>query len=154
MSTSVTSTSATTLMDELLKYQEKTKQSALDKLGTDLQSGNLAAAQSDFATLTGDSSSSSTTTSSSASSSSTTASKDPVVEDLVTLSKDLKSGDTAAAEKDYTALKSDLKKAQSSSSETTSADSSNSESQELLTLLQSLGTSTSTAASAYSSNTD
>jgi hypothetical protein len=138
MSTSGVSSSASSiLLEELLKYKAQTKQSALDQLGTDLQSGNLSAAQSDFAALTGD-----------ASSTTSTASNDPVVQDLVTLSKDLKSGDTAAAEKDYTALKSDLKKAQPSTIDDAST-SSNTEAEQLLKLLQSLATSSSAAASAY-----
>lgn len=141
MSTSGVSSSASSiLLEELLKYKAQTKQSALDQLGTDLQSGNLSAAQSDFAALTGDASSTTSTA---------TTSNDPVVQDLVTLSKDLKSGDTAAAEKDYTALKSDLKKAQSSTIDDASTSSNTTEAEQLLKLLQSLATSSSAAATAY-----
>jgi hypothetical protein len=144
---SISSLSASTLLDELLKYKAESKQNALDQLGTDLQAGNLSAAQADYATLTGDSSSST-----SSSTSSTTAPQDPVVEDLVTLGKDLKSGDTAAAENDYTNLKTDLAKAQESSASSSTRDP---EAEQLLQLLQSLGTSSSTAAAAYTtSNTN
>jgi hypothetical protein len=146
MSTSaISSSSASTLLEELYKYDSQKKQSELDQLGKDLQSGNLSAAQSDFAALTGDSSTSA---------SSTTTSTDPVVEDLITLGKDLTSGDTSGAEKAYTALKNDLKAqdSASSSSSSSSTSSTSAEAQELLKILEGLGASSSMVTSAYTTN--
>ncbi len=146
MSTSAVSSSAlSNLLEELLRYNSQKRQTTLEKLGTDLKSGNLAAAQADFATLTGDTSGTASTTATS---------KDPVVQDLVTLSKDLKSGDTTAAQKDFSALTTDLvKEASTAVSNTSSVSSTNtSEAQELLKLLQSLSSSSSSAVAAYAAN--
>ena len=69
------------------------------QLGQDLQSGNLSAAQSDFATLTqlGPQSTSS-------SSSSSAAGTSPMAQAFAQLSKDLQSGNLSAAQQDFAAI--------------------------------------------------
>jgi hypothetical protein len=73
------------------------------QLGQDLQSGNLSAAQSDFATLTqlGPQSTSS-------SSSSTAASTSPMAQAFAQLSKDLQSGNLSAAQQDFATIQQDM----------------------------------------------
>ncbi|MGA7461084.1 MAG: hypothetical protein WBW69_12720 [Candidatus Korobacteraceae bacterium] len=78
------------------------------QLGSDLQSGNLSAAQSDFATLTQldpnlTSSSSTSSTSSAAAATSSTASN-PMQQAFAQLAKDLQSGNLSAAQQDFTAI--------------------------------------------------
>jgi len=69
------------------------------QLGQDLQSGNLSAAQSDFATLTqlGPQSTSS-------SSSSSAAGTSPMAQAFAQLAKDLQSGNLSAAQQDFAAI--------------------------------------------------
>ena len=70
------------------------------QLGQDLQSGNLSAAQSDFATLQQlDPQSSST---------SSTQSTNPIVQAFNQLSQDLQSGNISAAQQDYATLQQDF----------------------------------------------
>jgi len=69
------------------------------QLGQDLQSGNLSAAQSDFATLQ-----QSTSTASASSS-------NPIAQAFNELGQDLQSGNTTAAQQDYTQLQKDLQNA-------------------------------------------
>jgi len=73
------------------------------QLGQDLQSGNLSAAQTDFATLTqmGPQSTSS-------SSSSTAASNSPMAQAFAQLSKDLQSGNLSAAQQDFATIQQDM----------------------------------------------
>jgi len=73
------------------------------QLGQDLQSGNLSAAQSDFATLTqmGPQSTSS-------SSSSTAASNSPMAQAFAQLSKDLQSGNLSAAQHDFATIQQEM----------------------------------------------
>jgi hypothetical protein len=144
MSSLAISSSASSLLSDLSTYKAPTKQNAFDQLGKDLQSGNLAAAKSDFAVMTGDSSTSATTTA--------TTSQDPVVQDIVTLGKDLNSGDLAAANQDYTTLKSDLKTELSLVATTASKSNEDTETKALLKILQSFTASPSKAISAYASN--
>ena len=73
------------------------------QLGQDLQSGNLSAAQSDFATLTqlGPQSTSS-------SSSASAASNSPMAQAFAQLSKDLQSGNLSAAQQDFATIQQDM----------------------------------------------
>lgn len=70
-----------------------------EQLGQDLQSGNLSAAQSDFATLT-----QMEPQSTSSSSSSTATSTSPMAQAFAQLSKDLQSGNLSAAQQDFAAI--------------------------------------------------
>jgi len=65
----------------------------VQKLGQDLQSGNLSAAQSDFASLTNQ-----------AGSTSSTQSGNTVAQQFQKLGQDLQSGNLSAAQQDYTAM--------------------------------------------------
>jgi hypothetical protein len=71
--------------------------SQMQQLGQDLLSGNLSAAQSDFATLQQAFRQSSSTSTSS-----------PVTQAFQQLATDLKSGNLSAAQKDYTTIQQDL----------------------------------------------
>ena len=71
-----------------------------EQLGDDLKSGNMSAAQADFATLQ--------QTGSQASSSSSTPGGDAIGQAVQQLGQDLQSGNLSAAQKDYTTLKQDL----------------------------------------------
>jgi outer membrane protein assembly factor BamD (BamD/ComL family) len=76
---------------------------AFAQLGQDLQSGNLSAAQSDFATLT------QLGPQSTPSSSSTSASSDsPMAQAFAQLAKDLQSGDLRAAQQDFASIQQDM----------------------------------------------
>jgi hypothetical protein len=77
--------------------------SQMQRLGQDLATGNLSAAQSDYTTLRQAFAQSATT-----SSSSTT---NPVTQAFQQLATDLKSGNLSAAQKDYTTLQQDLQNA-------------------------------------------
>jgi len=72
------------------------------QLGQDLQSGNLSAAQSDFATLQSLQPQSQSSSTSSAQSSS------PISQDFSHLAADLKAGNTTAAQQDFTKLQQDF----------------------------------------------
>ena len=82
--------------------QSKKQQFAQEfqQLGTDLQSGNLSAAQTDFATLQQLGSQSNSTSSSQNS--------DPIVQAFNQLSKDLQSGNITAAQQDYATIQQDF----------------------------------------------
>ena len=73
------------------------------QLGQDLQSGNLSAAQSDFATLTQMGPQSTTN-----SSSSTAASNNPMAQAFAQLSKDLQSGNLSAAQHDFATIQQEM----------------------------------------------
>jgi len=75
-------------------------QQEFQQLGQDLQSGNLSAAQSDFATMQ----QSGPPANSTASAQST----DPIAQAFNQLSTDLKSGNTTAAQQDYATLQQDF----------------------------------------------
>jgi outer membrane protein assembly factor BamD (BamD/ComL family) len=70
-----------------------------EQLGQDLQSGNLSAAQSDFATLQ------------QATSTSSASSSNPIAQAFNQLGQDLQSGNTTAAQQDYAQLQKDLENA-------------------------------------------
>ncbi len=72
------------------------------QLGSDLASGNLSAAQSDFASLQQLQTQASTSTSSTASASATSSST--LTQELQQLSQDLQSGNLTAAQQDYSAI--------------------------------------------------
>lgn len=74
-------------------------QTEFQQLGKDLQSGNLTAAQADFATLQ-----QLRPQTSSASSSST----NPIAQDFTQLAADLKAGNTTAAQQDYAKIQKDM----------------------------------------------
>jgi soluble cytochrome b562 len=90
------------------------------QLGQDLQSGNLSAAQSDFASIkqlqTGSSSASPTSSTSATSSTSSTSSSaaassqnnNPVAQAFNQLSQDLQSGNLSAAQQDYATIQQDF----------------------------------------------
>jgi len=70
------------------------------QLGQDLQSGNLSAAQQDFATLQQLGQKSNTA--------STAQSKNPIAQDFSQLAQDLQAGDITAAQQDYTKIQQDF----------------------------------------------
>lgn len=74
-------------------------QKEFQQLGQDLQSGNLSAAQSDFATLQKDEPQSS---------SSSASQNSPIAQAFSQLSKDLQSGNLSAAQQDYSSLQQDF----------------------------------------------
>jgi len=76
----------------------------MQQLGQALQSGNLSAAQSDFATLQAAFSQPATT----AGSTSTGSTSNPVAQAFNQLSSDLQSGNLAAAQKDFSTVQQDL----------------------------------------------
>ena len=75
-------------------------QQEFQQLGQDLQSGNLSAAQSDFATLQQFQPRTNSTSSSQ--------SNNPIAQAFSQLSQDLKSGNLSAAKQDYTKIQQDL----------------------------------------------
>ena len=82
--------------------QSKKEQFAQEfqQLGQDLQSGNLSAAQSDFATLQ--------PSGPQANQASQTQAGNPLSQDFTQLAKDLKSGDVSAAQQDYAKIQQDF----------------------------------------------
>ena len=83
------------MQSKLRQFQQEFQQ-----LGTDLQAGNLSAAQQDFSTLPGSATQSSSTSS--------TASSNPIVQAFNQLAQDLQSGNISAAQQDYGTLKQDF----------------------------------------------
>ncbi|MGA2458257.1 MAG: hypothetical protein ABSF85_11860 [Terriglobales bacterium] len=79
-------------------------QQQMQQLGQALQSGNLSAAQSDFATLQATFSQPATTTGSTSNGSAS----NPVAQALNQLGTDLQSGNVAAAQKDFSTVQQDL----------------------------------------------
>ncbi len=82
---------------------ESEMQQEFAQLGQDLQSGNLSAAQSDFATLT-----QMQPQSTSSSSSSTATSTSPMAQAFAQLSKDLQAGNLSAAQQDFATIQQDV----------------------------------------------
>jgi hypothetical protein len=83
------------IQNEMQKFQQEFQQ-----LGQDLQSGNLSAAQADFATLQQLTPQSATTSS--------TQSSNPIAQAFQQLSQDLQSGNVSAAQQDYTTIQQDM----------------------------------------------
>ncbi len=106
---SVTGISTTGLLnDSMESIQSKMQQmqKEFQQLGQDLQSGNLSAAQSDFATLQSLSPQSSTT-----GSSATSESSNPIAQEFAQLSQDLQSGNLSAAQQDFSTIQQDMQSA-------------------------------------------
>ena len=109
---SVTGIAASSLFSFLTQTVQSKKhqfQQEFQQLGQDLQSGNMSAAQSDFATLKQDMPQSSSTTSSSAQSGSGIATA------FSQLAQDLQSGNLTAAQSDYSTLQQDFQSMAASS---------------------------------------
>lgn len=101
------------IQSRLQQFQQQFQQ-----LGQDLQSGNLSAAQSDFATLQqyGPQANSTSTT---PTSSTTTQSNNPIAQAFNQLSQDLQSGNLSAAQQDYTQIQQDFQNQASSQNQQT-----------------------------------
>jgi len=84
-----------TIQNNMQQFRQEFQQ-----LGQDLQSGNLSAAQQDFATLQ--------QLSPQASSTSSAASSNPITQAFNQLSQDLQSGNLSAAQQDYTNIQQDF----------------------------------------------
>ena len=88
-----------------ISSQYKVTNSEFQQLGQDLTSGNLSAAQSDFAVLQQAFGQTLTSSSSSTSASSTS---NPIAQAFQQLSSDLKSGNLTGAQKDYSTIQQDM----------------------------------------------
>ena len=95
------------LSSSFLNYNTQNVQSQMQQfrqefqqLGQDLQSGNLSAAQADFATLQ--------QLAPQSSASATTSSSNPIAQAFNQLSQDLQSGNLTAAQQDYTTIQQDF----------------------------------------------
>jgi hypothetical protein len=93
-SSSLFDTSSQSVQNKMKEIQQEFQQ-----LGQDLQSGNLSAAQSDYATLQ---------QMAPQSSSSTAQGNNPLAQAFQQLSQDLQSGNVSAAQQDYTKIQQDL----------------------------------------------
>jgi hypothetical protein len=91
------------MQNQIQKFQQEFQQ-----LGQTLQSGNMSAAQQDFATLQQYNPQGSTTSSSASSASSSTQSNNPVAQAFHQLSTDMQSGNLSAAKQDYSTLQQDF----------------------------------------------
>ncbi len=101
----VPNASTSTLIDSVNQnIQNKLRQfqQEFQQLGTDLQAGNLSAAQQDLSNLPGSATQISSTSS--------TASSNPIVQAFNQLAQDLQSGNISAAQQDYGTLKQDFQK--------------------------------------------
>ena len=120
-------------------------QQNFQQVGTDLTSGNLSAAQSDFVTLENDltqtSSTSTSTSTSGTTSTSTSESSNPIAQAFNQLSTDLQAGNLTAAQQDYSTLKTDLQSmaAQGHHHHHKSTESGNSQESEVSQLMDQLG---------------
>jgi len=104
---SISGIASSSLFTYLTKNVQQQFQQEFQQLGQDLGSGNLSAAQSDFATLQQDvpgGGSASTTTSTSSSSQSSS----PIAQAFSQLASDLQSGNLSAAQSDYSTIQQDL----------------------------------------------
>lgn len=114
MSISGISSTTNSLTDGLENWAAMMKkvQSEFKQLGSDLQSGNVTQAESDYTTLSqylSDFSSRTTSTTASADSTTSTSSGSSSLDSAFTaLGQDLQSGDLSAAQSDYTTLQNDL----------------------------------------------
>ena len=82
-----------------IQNQQQQIQQEFQQLGEDLQSGNLSAAQSDYATLQ---------QLAPQNNSSSTQSNNPIAQAFNQLAQDLQSGNVSAAQQDYTTIQQDL----------------------------------------------
>ncbi len=92
-------------------------QSQFQKLGQDLQSGNLTQAQSDFASLSQqlpNGGQSSATSTSASGTSATTSSSNPILQAFQSLGQDLQSGNLSAAQQDFATIQQSAQQAQAS----------------------------------------
>ncbi|MGB8886023.1 MAG: hypothetical protein WCC87_04825 [Candidatus Korobacteraceae bacterium] len=83
-----------------VQNQKQQFQQEFQQLGQDLQSGNLSAAQSDFATLQ--------QYAPQTNSSSSSQSNSPIAQEFSQLAKDIQSGNTSAAQQDYSTIQQDM----------------------------------------------
>jgi hypothetical protein len=100
---SVSGISSSNLFDfisQSVQTKAQQVQKEFQQLGQDLQSGNLSAAQSDFATLQ--------QSSPQANSTSSSQSSNPIAQAFNQLSQDLQSGNVSAAQQDYTTIQQDF----------------------------------------------
>src|ERR1700742_3049582 len=95
-------------------------QSQFQKLGQDLQSGNLTQAQSDFAALSqqlpngGQFGASRTNTASTTNATSSTSTSNPILQAFQSLGQDLQSGNLTAAQQDFATIQQSAQQAQAS----------------------------------------
>jgi hypothetical protein len=90
----------------MIQPQHQMSSSQFQQLGSDLASGNLSSAQSDFATLQAAFASTGLTASTSSTSSAT--SSNPLAQAFQQLSSDLQSGNLTGAQKDYSTIQQDM----------------------------------------------
>jgi hypothetical protein len=90
------------------QYQLSAASNPFQQLSKDLQSGNLSASQSDFATLQAAFSQPATSTAAASTAYPPKSTTDPVAQAFNQLATDLKSGNLSAAQKDYSTLQQDL----------------------------------------------
>jgi len=133
---SVSGISSSTLYDtESIQNNFQRAQQEFQQLGQDLQSGNLSAAQSDFATLQNLLPQASSTSSQSSS---------PIAQAFSQLAKDLQSGNLSAAQQDFTTIQQDFQnqasQAQSQTTQRHHHHHGGGESSELSQLFDQLGT--------------
>lgn len=119
------------------------RQSEFEQLGKDLQSGNIAAAQQDFVSLT-------QSFSAHKQASGTDATQPTLAQEVEKLGQDLQSGNTSAAQADYTQIQRSMQQAHMhghhhSSKTSDSAGSSTSNPADLLSLLTNTATAAATA---------
>ena len=107
---SVSGLSSSSFGNQAIQNQIQQFQQEFTQLGQDLQSGNLSAAQSDFATLQANAPQDSNSTNSFPISSSTSSSQssNPIAQAFNQLSSALQSGNLSAAQQDYSTIQSDF----------------------------------------------
>jgi soluble cytochrome b562 len=96
----ISSSSFFNLTSPALQSKIQQSRQEFQELGQDLQSGNLSAAQADFATLQQLNPQAQSTTSAQGTS--------PIAQEFAQLSKDLQSGNLSAAQQDYNTLQQDV----------------------------------------------
>lgn len=96
----ISSSNLLSYMTQSVQNNRQKMQQQFQQLGQDLQSGNLSAAQSDFAALQ--------QLSPQTSSTSSTQSGNSIGQDFTQLAQDLKAGNTTAAQQDYTKIQQDF----------------------------------------------
>ena len=104
---SISAISSSSLLQSQISGVASLYQQDMQKLSQDLQSGNLSAAQSDFATLQ-KAFLQSATTSASPSTPSTPSTSSPVAQAFNQLASDLQSGNLSAAQKDFSTVQQDM----------------------------------------------